>query len=266
MAIFDVHAHAFPDAIAAGAIKTLLAEALWMPIQAYHDGTVRGLLDSMDRAGIDRCVVASVATRPSQVRKITDWSVSIRSPRIEPFASIHPDYERPEEEIERIASLGIRGLKFHPQYMNCHADDPRMIRISRAATRHNLAMTLHAGYDLGFERSELGSPASIRRLHEAVPDLRLLACHLGGWMRWEEVLTELAGLPIYLETSFCFGMCPEDLMLRILERHGAAYLVFGTDAPWADQKADRERFESLPIPGENLRQAMWENGIKYVEG
>jgi hypothetical protein len=88
--VLDSHAHAFPDRIAAGAIEVLTAEALWMPVQAHHDGTVAGLLGCMDDAGIDRVILCSVATRPAQVPKITDWSASIAGERVIPFASIHP--------------------------------------------------------------------------------------------------------------------------------------------------------------------------------
>ena len=96
--ILDCHTHAFPDNIAAGAIKALSAEPVWMPVHAYHEGTVRALLASMDSAGIDRAILCSVATKPAQVRKITDWSASIASDRIIPFASIHPDFDAPEQE------------------------------------------------------------------------------------------------------------------------------------------------------------------------
>ena len=63
----------------------------------------------MDRAGIRRAIVCSVATRPEQVAKITDWSASIASDRLVPFASIHPDFAAPEAEVERIASGGPPG-------------------------------------------------------------------------------------------------------------------------------------------------------------
>jgi len=262
--IFDSHAHAFPDSIAPSALRHLIDEALWRPIQAYHDGTLKGLLDSMDRAGISRAVVCSVATKPTQVRKITDWSAAIASDRITPFASIHPDFDQPEAEVERIAQLGLRGLKIHPQYMNCGFDDPRMIRIAKAAAKANLCFTMHCGHDLGFQKSDLGNPLSLRRLHEAVPDLRILACHFGGWEWWDEVVKHVAGLPVWIETSFVIGQCSRELVERILEIHPKEYLLFGTDSPWADQKAEVEAFLSLPLDEPIKRAAMWDNMLRYL--
>jgi len=260
----DAHTHAFPDRVAATAIPKLEEGALWFPCRATFDGTVSGLLASMDRAGIRRAVVCSIATKPEQVARITGWSISVASDRIIPFGSIHPDFAEPEAEAERIAAAGLRGLKFHPQYMGCPLDDPRAVRIARAAARAGLAVLLHAGYDLAFEKDDAASPERVRRLHEAVPQLRMGAGHLGGWERWEEVRRTLMGLPIYLETSFTLGRCPEDLLMEVLAKHPPEYLMFGTDAPWTDQKEEVGKFLALPAPEALKRRMLWENPHRFA--
>jgi hypothetical protein len=262
--ILDVHTHAFPEDVAADAIPKLEAGAVWFECRATFDGTVAGLLASMDKAGIRRAVVCSVATRPQQVRKITEWSASVASERIVPFASIHPDVPDPEAEAERIAGAGLRGLKFHPYYMQCPLDDPRTIRVARAAARVGLAILFHTGYDFAFPKDDLAGPEQVRRLHEAVPELRMAAGHLGGWQRWHEVLRSVAGLPVYLETSFTLGRCPDALVLEILARHPPQYLMFGTDAPWTDQAAEVKEFLALPIAEDFKRRILWENGHRFL--
>lgn len=262
--IFDVHTHAFPDKVAAIAIPRLEAGGKWFEAKAYYDGTVTGLLAGMDRAGVRRALIANIATRPEQVQKITDWSATIASDRIVPFGSLHPDTPDPEAAAERIAQAGLRGLKFHPQYANCPLDDPRVIRIARAAARAGLAMLFHAGYDLAYEKDDLASPDRVRRLHEAVPDLRMTAAHMGGWERWPEALDTLVGLPIYLESSFTLGRCPPDLLEKMLTRHPPAYLLFGTDGPWTDQKEEVGKFLALPIPDDLKRRILWRNACEFV--
>ena len=64
MRFFDVHTHAFPDSLAPKALERLVKMAVWEKVAPSHDGTLAGLLRSMDRAGIERAVVCSVATRP----------------------------------------------------------------------------------------------------------------------------------------------------------------------------------------------------------
>ena len=262
--VFDVHTHAFPDEVAKKAIPALQQAALWFPCPATYDGTVAGLLSSMDRAGIRRAIICGVATKPEQTTKITDWSVSVASPRLIPFASIHPDFPDPEAEIERVARVGLKGLKFHPLYMECPLDDPRCIRIARAAAEANLAMLFHTGYDLAFEKDDLASPERVRRLHEAVPGLRMAAAHLGGWERWDEARRHLVGLPIYLETSFTLGRCRMDLLLEILTTHPPQYLLFGTDAPWTQQKEEVEKFLALPLGEDLKRRILWENAHRFT--
>ena len=262
--VFDCHAHAFPDKVAATAIPRLVDEALWFPIEAMHDGTLSGLVASMDRAGIDRAILCSVATRPPQTPKITEWSAAIASDRIVPFASIHPDCDDVEAEVCRVADAGLRGLKFHPQYMDCAADDPRTVRLARAAAAAGLAMVFHAGYDLAFEKDDRAGPREIRRLHEAVPGLRLMACHLGGWERWPEALDQVVGLPVYLETSMSLDRCRPALVERILERHDPARLLFGTDSPWDDQAKALREFLALDIGDDLKRRMLWENALGFL--
>jgi hypothetical protein len=262
--IFDVHTHAFPDKVAASAIPRLEDGARWFECRATFDGTVAGLVASMDRAGVRRAIVCSVATKPEQVQKITDWSASIACERIVPFASIHPDFPDPEAEAGRIARAGLKGLKFHPQYMECPLDDPRAVRVARAAAKENLAILFHAGYDLAFDKDDLASPVRVRRMREAVPELRMTAAHLGSWERWPEVLEHLVGLPIYFETSYTLGRCPEELLMTILARHPPEFLMFGTDAPWTDQKREVEKFLALPIPEDLKRRMLWENAHRFA--
>ena len=264
MRVLDCHSHAFPDAVAPSAVRALVHGARTHEVAAFHDGTLSGLLDAMDRAGIERTLLYSVATKPSQVRKITDWSAAIAGDRVIPFASVHPDYEAPEQEVERVRALGLKGLKFHPQYMGCAPDDPRCVRIARAAAAHGLAMTFHAGHDPAFQPTDIASPRRFRALHEAVPDLRFVACHLGGWREWDEVVELLVGQDIYLDTSYSLADCPAPLLERILSRHPSTRLLFGTDSPWADSAVEVRRFRALPLSPDAMRAALWENGHRFA--
>jgi predicted TIM-barrel fold metal-dependent hydrolase len=245
--IIDAHAHAFPDAIATHAVSSLCSQGLWHEMRNHHDGTVAGLLASMDRAGIRRAVLCSVATKPGQVEKITDWSAKVASDRLIAFPSIHPDYPEPEREIERIVGLGLRGLKFHPQYMDCALDDPRCVRIGRAAARAGLTVEIHGGYHPAFEKHDVGSPRRLRLLHDAVPDLRIVACHLGG-----------------METSFTPYWCPADVMATIIARHSPHRILFGTDSPWTDQVTELAEFRKLPLSDLGFELALSRNMAELV--
>lgn len=263
--VFDAHCHAFPDKLAEVAIPKLASEGVWKKVRPFSDGTLSGLLESMDRAGIRRALLCSVATRPEQLANIIQWSEAIGSDRIIPFASVHPDCDDLERAVEQVAEAGLRGLKFHSQYMACALDDPRTIRIARAAAKADLAMTFHSGYDLAFAPDDLAGPERLRRLRDAVPDLRMIACHMGGWQQWDGVLEHVAGLPIYFETSFSLGQCPPDVLAHLFEVHPKEYLLFGTDSPWADPAEELARFLALDLSDEAKRAALWENPHRYLK-
>ncbi len=262
--IIDAHAHAFPDSLAARGVSAVRDHGRWHKIRNHHDGTLVGLLASMDHANIGRAVLCSVATKPTQVEKITAWSASIASDRIIPFASVHPDYPEPESEIERIVRLGLRGLKFHPQYMHCPLDDARCVRIARAAASAGLAIAIHGGYHPSFEKDDEGSPLRLRRLHDAVPDLRIIACHLGGMGDWQGVLDHLVGTDVYLETSFAPTWCPPDILAAVVAGHSPHRIVFGTDAPWNDQATELAEFRKLPLTAEAFALALSGNMAALV--
>jgi hypothetical protein len=61
--IIDFHAHAFPDEVAASAIPYLEEEG---DVKAIHDGRVFSLLNLMDRDSVEKSVICSIATKPSQ--------------------------------------------------------------------------------------------------------------------------------------------------------------------------------------------------------
>jgi len=254
--IIDFHVHAFPDALARDALERLSAQG--GGIAPRTDGTVRGLLASMDRANIARAVVCSVATKPEQCDSILNWCAERArdSDRIVPFPALHPDVPDAPAHVRRIAASGFKGFKMHPYYQGFAVDEARMFAIYDEAARAGLIVELHAGFDFGFPDDDRASPARIRAVIEKHPDLKLVAAHLGGWRVWEQVARELVGAPVFLETSFSLEMCPRDLLERIIRTHGADKILFGTDSPWTDQAENVALLRGLDFLSEVQREAI----------
>ena len=114
--IIDFHTHCFADSVYKKAMEviTKLAGGIIPSI----DGSISGLLKSMDENNIDISVVHSIATKAKQTDIINDWVISIQSEKIIPFGTIHPDYKKWESEIDRLKKNGIKGVKFHPDYQD----------------------------------------------------------------------------------------------------------------------------------------------------
>jgi len=241
----DIHTHAFPDQVASKAIPTLEREG---GIKAYLDGTIAALLDSMARSGVERSVLCSIATRPEQFSPILDWSKAIRSERIEPFPSLHPDDPDLLPHLETIHAEGFKGVKMHSYYQDYFFDDERLFPLYERMSELGIILVIHAGYDIAFPRIRKADPRRIVEVCRQFPDLRLIATHLGGWDEWDDVRHLLAGKPIYMEISFAFDSLDRERIREILLAHPAEYLLFGTDSPWTDQAATLKMLAELGLP------------------
>jgi len=245
--IIDFHTHAFPDKLAARAIPHLERQG---GVRAALDGTITALLASMDRAGIAAAVVCSIATDPGQFESILRWSTAIAGPRLLPFPSVHPAAIDPAGEVRQIAAAGFLGIKLHPEYQEFHIDDPGLDELYRSLDKTGLIVLFHAGHDIGFPDSDRAAPRRLLAVHHAFPTLKIVASHLGGFRRWEEVADHLLGSGIWLDTSYTIGHIPARLLREILHGHRPDRLLFGTDSPWADQAGEIAHIRALELPAE----------------
>lgn len=243
--IIDIHTHAFPDQIARIAIPALEREG---QIKAYLDGTLNALVGSMDRSGVDKSVICTIATRPEQVPPILDWCREIRSERIIPFPSLHPRDPHLLDHLQLIAAEGFKGVKMHPYYQDYFLDDYSLFTLYERMSELGLVLVIHAGYDIAFPRIRRADPQRIVDICRQFPGLKMIATHLGGWDEWDDVRTLLTGEPIYMEISFALDFLDQIRLRDILLNHPPEYLLFGTDSPWSDQATTLKMLAKLGLP------------------
>lgn len=261
--IIDFHTHAFPDALAPRAMKVLLDEA--PGIQAYLDGTVGDLLRSMDRAGIERSVICCIATKPEQFEPILQWCRTVRSERLIPFPSIHPDDPDAVARIRQVKAEGFLGLKLHPFYQAFYALEDRMQPYYEQVSREGLLLVMHTGFDIAFPRERRADPKTLLALTQTFGDLRLVTTHLGAWRQWDEVRRYLLGRPIYIETSLSMEDLGPAASREMFMSHPKEYLLFGTDSPWGDQAVSLSALRGLDLPEETLAHMLWSNAAGLLE-
>jgi len=245
--IIDIHTHVWPDAVAPAAIETLERLGMLIP---FYDGTVAGLLGSMAENGVDASVIQPVATKPGQVRSINDWAAAVASgpaaTRVVPFGAMHPDLDDPAEEIARMASLGLRGFKLHPEHQAFAPDELRIAPIYEAAIAHDMTVFFHAGADEVHDTLH-GTPDSFATILSAFPRMRVCLAHLGGYRVWNEVAEKLVGRDVYLDTAYTLGHLPDADFCEIVRAHGAEKVMFGSDGPWTDPAAEIAWIRRLPL-------------------
>jgi hypothetical protein len=250
--IIDFHTHAFPDALAHRAVPVLAKSGNVTP---RSDGTIAGLLESMDNAGVERSVVCSIATKPGQFDSILAWSGAIRSDRIIPLLSLHPEDADIPGKLQRIRDAGFRGIKMHPYYQDFFLDEERMLPIYEELVRNDLLVVMHTGFDIAYPRERRADPEKIVGVVDRCPELCLVTTHLGSWDDWQNVEKYLVGKEIYMELSFTFSDLPAEAIRSILLNHPPTHILFGSDSPWRDQGESLRELQSLGLP------STLENGI-----
>ncbi|MDA3936250.1 MAG: amidohydrolase family protein [Actinomycetota bacterium] len=252
MRIIDAHAHVFPDDLAPKAVPALEAGGI---LRARYDGTIAGLKAEMRRTGVGISVIQPVATKPSQVRSINEWVATLASESIIPFGAMHPDLSDPADEIARMAALGLRGFKLHPEHQAFEPHDPRLAPLYQAAVAHNMIVFFHAGADEVHDTCR-GTPESFATLMDAFPALTVVLAHMGGYRCWKGVSDVLVGREVWFDTAFAPGHLPDADFVAMIRAHGADRVMFGSDGPWTDAAHEIAHLGSLGLEPSELESVL----------
>lgn len=277
--IVDLHTHTFPDKIAAAAIDKLKHAGRITP---FTDGTVQGLKDSMQAAGVDYSVVLPVATNPVKVHSMNDVSLQLTGrDGLIYFGCMHPDCTYWHEELGRIAAAGLKGIKIHPVYQGVNIDDERFVRILTRAGEVGLKVVMHAGDDIGFPGEVRCSPEMIVRALKKAGPVELILAHMGGWRNWAAVEKLLPQENVRIDTAFALGeitplhendyseserqLLRAEEFCRLVRAFGSERVLFGTDSPWADQKKSVEDIRSLPLTETEKENIFGKNAQRLLQ-
>lgn len=279
--IVDFHTHTFPEKIADGVITKLQGMSCSKP---YTRATNRALRESMEQAGIDYSVLLPVMTNSGQVEKLNNIAIETNAQAqatgLLSFGGMHPEYSNYKQELARIQSMGIQGIKLHPAYQGLDLDDIRFLRIIDRASELGLAVLLHCGYDIGIPGRDYSSPDHVCTVMKEVRPDKLILAHMGGWRHWDEVEEKLVGLPVYLDTAFVLGkieapngmqrdpddcwMLSDEAFVRMVHKHGANRILFATDNPWSAQKRTLEHIRALPLTETEKTAILGENAKELL--
>ena len=261
--IIDFHTHIFPEKIAGKTIESL--EKL-SGITASTNGTLEGLLASMEHTGVDMSVIMPVATKPSQMESINIYAKEIceKYPgKLISFGGIHPDCDDYKKELKLIKEMGLCGIKIHPDYQGVMIDDVRFMNIIDYASELGLIILTHAGIDIGLPEPVHCPPDRMRKVLDKIMPEKMIVAHYGGWKQWQEVYEYLAGENVYLDTAFTFDFIEKEMLLKILKKHDENKILFATDSPWSHAARDIEAVKNLPVD-DGIKQKIFSENAKKI--
>lgn len=267
--VIDFHTHIFPDKIAGATINALSTNA---SIPPHNDGTLSGLLSQMAESGVDISVNLPVLTKAKQFDSILNFGLELNQkaytgPRVIAFAGMHPDITDYEGALQRVKELGFLGIKLHPDYQGTFFDDERYIKILSMAKKLDLITVTHAGLDGAFVGQPIKcTPSRVLKVLDALGGYdKLVLAHLGGNELYDEVLRDLAGSEVYIDTSYVLPATSKDMFYKLLEKHGSDKILFATDNPWQHQSEQINILRSYGLDMESENKILFENAKKLLK-
>lgn len=261
--IIDSHCHIFPEKIAKKATEStdkfydICASGI-IEGSAFI-GTAENLINQCDEAGVEKCLVTSVATTPHHAQSINTFianEVKLFPDRFIGFGSLHPESEALKEDADHLVELGLKGVKLHPDIQNFKVDDPKVIKIFEICSEKKLPVLLHTG-DMRFDNS---NPDRVEKILKMFPDLIIIGAHFGGWSVWDkapEILYKYKNL--YVDTCSSFYALSKERAREIIDLYGTDRVLFGTDFPMWKQKDELEFLFNLGLTNDELENILYNN-------
>ena len=256
--IIDAHCHIYPDGIARKAVQAVDRFYDGLPAD-HHDGTVATLVKSGAAAGISRFVVHSVATSAHQVSSINRFIAGAMQASDGAFigmGTMHLDSDDLERDFRELQSLGLKGVKLHPDIQRFNADDPRAMRIYALCEDAGLPVCVHTG-DYRYDYS---NPPRIVNILRAFPRLKFIGAHFGGWSVWEEAARQLSDFDnIVVDSSSSFYALRPEQAKALIRVWTPGRVLFGTDYPLWPQRPDIDYLLWLELADDDYEQIFWKN-------
>lgn len=256
--IIDVHAHFFPDELAQRAVDNL---GDYYHYTMHGNGKFDDLMKSAADAGIEKLVIHSTALKGSQVENVNNSTAAHISENVAGFGSLHQDYDGDfEKEVKRIKSLGLKGIKLHPDFQHFDIDDKKVYPMYEIISAEGLPVLFHTGD----ENSECSAPEKLAKVIKDFPNLTVIAAHLGGYSRWDEAEEYLLGKNLYIDTSSCFRIISYEKIRSMIRKHDVDRVMFGTDYPIERHGYCVENFLKLGLTDTEYEKILYQNAEKLI--
>ncbi|HBL84751.1 MAG: hypothetical protein A2Y17_01825 [Clostridiales bacterium GWF2_38_85] len=252
--IIDTHVHVFPDKVAQRATDTV---GNYYGINMECNGTVNMLLEKAKIIDVKYFIISSAALKPENVASGNNRILEEAklNPKFIPLCSIHPLGENMEAELVRIKAEGAKGLKLHPDFQHFNIDMPEMLPLYKIAAELGLPILFH----VGDENTDASSPTRLYNVINKVPELTVIAAHMGGYRAWGEAEKVLYGTNVYMDTSDALPLLSEEHVLNQIRCHGVDRIMFGSDYPLRSTYEAFILFDRLALNEEEKNKIYYAN-------
>lgn len=257
--IIDFHCHVFPGTVAQKATDNV---GRYYGLAMHGNGTAANLVRNAKGINVKSFLVHSSATKAAQVESVNNFIAGYvkNNNMFIGFGSMHKEYEHIEEEMKRMKSIGLSGLKLHPDFQGFVIDEQDMLKIYEIAEYFNMPLLFH----VGDENTDASSPKRLSKILDIFPKLRVVAAHMGGYSAWDEAIDCLYGKNLYFDTSSTMHKVPYERMREMIYMHGADKILFGSDYPIQTTPEAYEDILKLRLPDEDMEKILHKNAEKFL--
>ncbi len=236
----------------------------------------RAFLKFLDEVGIERAGLINYVS-PDVIGftpEVNDWIArycSAAPERLLAFGSVHPKYVADAgAEVDRLARIGIRGLKVHPSHQlyspNAYRDGlGPLAAVYERAQANGLPVMIHTGTSIfPGARNVHAQPMLADDVSVDYPELVVILAHGGRplWMN-EAFFLVRRHQNMYMDIS---GIPPQKLLEYFPRLEEIAdKVLFGTDWPGPgvpDVRGNIEKFLALPLSEASRRKILYDNAAR----
>ncbi len=257
--IIDCHCHIYPEAITGRAVEAI--ESFYDNLYKGFDGTTATMLENAGKSGVEHHVVFSVATTPHQVNSINRFisdCVKNSNGIFTGLGTLHPYSETLHNDFEELISLGLKGVKLHPDFQKIPLDDEHCMEIYSLCSG-KVPVLLHTG-DYRYDYS---NPDRMKRVLDKFPECTFIGAHFGGWSMWEKAAVQLSSYGnFYVDTSSSLSDISTETASMLIESYTPDRVLFGTDYPLGDSLKEIKLLRKAVSDEESLEKILLLNAQK----
>jgi len=230
--------------------------------------------DSMDIMAVLLAWDAETATgRPRVPNDLVAQAVTDYPQTFIGFGSVDPlKGERAVDELDRIAELGLNGVKLHPSLQAFAPNEERHWPLYEKCQDLGLIVLFHTGTSgIGAGqpggqgiRIDFARPIWLDAPAAAFPDLKIIAAHFGYPWHLELLAMALHKTNIHIDIS---GWAPRYIpteVMRDMKGRLQDQFVFGSDYPFIQPQRCLDELEGLDIPKPVLDKVLVGNGKRLL--
>ena len=186
-----------------------------------------------------------------------------------PIASVHPaDGDAALTELDRLAKLGVKAIKLHPNTQKLDVGDPAVARVTEKAGALGMVVLFDS-----YNPLDTNQTGKLMMLSFRQPGTRFIFAHM-GFTQFREMLTLATlrklgyGGNVWLDISAIVtayaGSPVQPELVWTLRQHGMDHVLFGSDWPVDTPATAIAAVQSLGLTADEERLVLHDNAAQLM--